>query len=130
MPEPVRKSRRGGQGKPVLVELTPAQLDRVVRDVAGTGNMAALLSGLSDMRDTLQHPPWQLDDPRFSRSLLAGLLLLAAFPADGSYMGSAELARMLDMTVSTAHRYISTLVVVGLLERDPVTRKYRLADAG
>jgi DNA-binding IclR family transcriptional regulator len=34
------------------------------------------------------------------------------------------------MPMSTAHRYISTLVAVGLVERDPASRRYRLADVG
>jgi hypothetical protein len=114
--------------EPVILELTPAQVDRVLRHALGTGNMSLLLSGLSDVRDALEDAPWQLEDERFSRSLLFGLLLLAAFPADRSYIGNAELARIRGINISTAHRYISTLVVVGLLERDPTTRKYRLAD--
>jgi DNA-binding IclR family transcriptional regulator len=30
------------------------------------------------------------------------------------------------MNTSTTHRYVTTLLAVGLLERDPSTRKYRL----
>jgi DNA-binding IclR family transcriptional regulator len=30
------------------------------------------------------------------------------------------------MGASTTHRYVSTLLEVGLLERDPVSREYRL----
>jgi DNA-binding IclR family transcriptional regulator len=71
-----------------------------------------------------------LENARLSRSLLAGLLMLASFPSDRSYVGIAELARMLDMSPSTTHRYVTTLLAAGLLERDPRTRQYRLADAG
>jgi len=56
--------------------------------------------------------------------------MLASFPGDGSYVSIAKLARLLGMSPSTTHRYVSTLLAVGLLERDPRTRKYRLADAG
>jgi DNA-binding IclR family transcriptional regulator len=31
------------------------------------------------------------------------------------------------MNPTTTHRYLSTLVAVGLVERDPGTRRYRLA---
>jgi hypothetical protein len=65
-------------------------------------------------------------DPRLSRSLLRGLSLLTCFAADGSARGIVEIARDLDLSPSTAHRYASTLVELGLLERDPRTRKYRL----
>jgi len=88
--------------------------------------MSVLLSGLKDVRAVLAQEPRQLEDSRLSRSLLAGLLMLASFPTDGSYLGNAEIARMLDMNPSTTHRYVSTLVAVGLLERDPSTRRYRL----
>jgi len=110
----------------IVIELSPAQVDRVVRGAAEGGSMSVLLSGLDDVREVLAREPRQLEDSRLSRSLLAGLLMLASFPADGSYLGNAEIARMLDMNPSTTHRYVSTLVAVGLLERDPTTRRYRL----
>ena len=111
----------------IVIELSQHQVDQVVRDAAGTSNMTLLLSGLEDIRQALDTEPEQLQDSRLSRSLLQGLLLLAAFPPDGSYIAIAELARMLAMDPSTVHRYISTLVAVGLVERDPGTRRYRLA---
>jgi IclR helix-turn-helix domain len=114
-----------GTGR-VSIELSAAQVDRVVRSAAEGGNISVLLSGLRDVREVLAREPRQLEDSRLSRSLLAGLLMLASFPADGSYLGNAEIARMLDMNPSTTHRYVSTLVAVGLLERDPATRRYRL----
>jgi hypothetical protein len=112
---------------PVEIELSAAQVDRVVRAAAGAGTMSVLLAGLDDLRGALDAGPEQLEDSRLSRSLLSGLLMLAAFPVDGSYLRNADVARMLGMNLSTAHRYIQTLVAVGLLERDPSTRQYRLA---
>jgi IclR-like helix-turn-helix domain-containing protein len=119
------RSRAGGPD-PVLIELSRAQVDRIVRNAADGGSMSVLLSGLKDIRSVLAREPRQLEDGRLSRSLLAGLLMLASFPSDGSYLGNAEIARLLDMNPSTTHRYVSTLVAVGLLERDPATRRYRL----
>lgn len=110
----------------VFIELSPAQVDRVIRSAAEGGSMSVLLSGLTDVREVLAREPKQMEDSRLSHSLLAGLLMLASFPTDGSYLGNAEIARMLDMNPSTTHRYVSTLVAVGLLERDPATRRYRL----
>jgi hypothetical protein len=110
----------------MLIELSPAQVDRVVRAAADGGSMSVLLSGLERVRGTLTEGPAQLQDPRLSRSLLSGLLLVASLPEDGSYMGNAQLARTLGMNVSTVHRYLQTLVAVGLVERDPNTRRYRL----
>jgi hypothetical protein len=112
------------------IQLSPAQVDRVVRGASATGNMSVLLSGLLDMGAMIAAAKTHLEDTRFSSSLLYGLLLLAVFPADGAPMGNAQAARMLDIGTSTAHRYISTLAAVGLLERDPATRQYRLAHVG
>ncbi len=95
--------------------------------------MSVLLSALKDPNWTLALDsdewayPAQMEDRRLSRSLLSGLLVLSCFPADGGYLGIAELARMLGMNTSTTHRYVTTLLAVGLLERDPATRRYRLA---
>lgn len=72
--------------------------------------------------------PSDTDDPRLSRSLLRGFSLLAGFGADGGERGIVELAEDLGMSPSTAHRYALTLVEIGLLERCPRTRKYRLPD--
>jgi DNA-binding IclR family transcriptional regulator len=36
----------------------------------------------------------------------------------------------LGLGVSTTHRYASTLLEVGLLERDPVSREYRRPTSG
>jgi len=65
-------------------------------------------------------------DPRLSRSLLRGLAILTRFGPDGRPRGIVELAADLKMSPSTAHRYALTLVELGLLERCPTTRKYRL----
>jgi hypothetical protein len=110
-----------------MIELLPSQVERVVRAAADGGSISVLLSGLERVRGTLATRPTQLQDPRLSRSLLAGLLLVASLPGDGSYLGNAQLARLLGMNVSTVHRYLQTLVAVGLVERDPGTRRYRLA---
>jgi hypothetical protein len=111
----------------IVVELSPSQVDRVVRAASEGGSMSVLLSGLENVRDAIEAQPAQFNDSRLSSSLLAGLMLLASFPTDGSYLGNAQLARLLGMNVSTVHRYLQTLVAVGLVERDPSTRRYRLA---
>jgi hypothetical protein len=122
--------RRGGsslrsRGDGVVIELSAEQVEAVVRGAAGGGSVSVLLSGRAELSEALAPALEQLDDRRLSRSLLAGLVMLASFPADGSYLGNAQLARMLEMNPSTAHRYVSTFVAVGLLERDPDSRRYR-----
>jgi hypothetical protein len=84
-----------GVGERVVIELSGAQVDKVVRKAAGAGTLSVLLSGLGDVREMLEVKPLQLEDGRLSRSLLCGLLLLAVFPSDGDYLGNSDLARML-----------------------------------
>jgi hypothetical protein len=113
-----------GFKKPVLIELSPDQLSQVVRAASDGGHVSMLLSGLDHARDALVAG---LDYSRLSSSLLRGLLILASFPADGSYLTITELSRLTGRSMSTTHRYVSTLLAVGLLERDPLTREYRVA---
>jgi len=92
--------------------------------------MSSLIARLGDVGEALSHAlqagwPSELDDRRMSRSLLSGLLVLASLPTDGSYRGIVETARLTRMNPSTTHRYMSTLIAVGIVERDPQTRRYR-----
>jgi IclR helix-turn-helix domain len=123
----------------IAITLSPAQVDEVVR--AASQSRAPSISSL--IADTLNAPleaengadeqsqvggylPIGPSDPRLSRSLLRGLSLLTCFGPDGRSRGIVEIAQDAGMSASTAHRYASTLVELGLLERDPKSRKYRL----
>lgn len=131
----------------ITIALSPAQVDAVVRaashghapSVAATiasslarprangadsgGGAATAPAGTAGNSDLFSR---EIDDPRLSRSLLRGFSLLAGFGSDGDERGIVELANDLGMSPSTAHRYALTLVELGLLERCPETRKYRL----
>jgi hypothetical protein len=133
----------------ISITLSPAQVDEVVR-AASRGRAPSISTLIADSliaplrprngaessADTADAPkraplvggylPGDTDDPRLSRSLLRGLSLLTGFGPDGGERGIVELAEDLGMSPSTAHRYARTLVELGLLERCPKTRKYRL----
>jgi hypothetical protein len=120
----------------VSITLSPAQVDAVVR-AAARGRppristlIADSLHERADEAPTAGVPsePSEPRDRQLSRSLLRGLSLLRCFPSSGAPRGIVELARELEMSPSTAHRYAVTLVELGLLERCPNTRKYRLPD--
>lgn len=111
----------------VSIDLTPGQLDKVIRGTTEAGSISVLLAGLTDIRETLSREPGLLNNPRASKSLLIGLLTLASLPSDGSYIKVVSLAESLNSSPSTTHRYLTSLVSVGLAEQDPKTRQYRRA---
>jgi IclR helix-turn-helix domain len=134
----------------ITITLSPAQIDTVVRAAsrgqapsvsalvveslapsrASNGAGAGSNSSAVSTARLRGYMPADTDDPRLSRSLLRGLSLLTGFGPDGAERGIVELAEELGMSPSTAHRYAVTLVELGLLERCPRTRKYRLPDVG
>jgi hypothetical protein len=105
----------------ITITLSPTQVDEVVRAASRSRapSVSTVIGG---------YLPTDSDDPRLSRSLLRGLSLLTCFDSDGAARGIVELAHDAGMSPSTAHRYASTLVELGLLERCPKSRKYRLPD--
>jgi hypothetical protein len=116
----------GGPTDAVVVVLSDIQVEHVLRSASDAGNTQALLAGLGAGRRALAARVRRPGNSRLCSSLLLGLLIFASFPADGSYLGITAIARECDISVSTAHRYTSTLVAAGLLERNSRTREYRL----
>jgi hypothetical protein len=113
----------------ISIQLTSAQVDRVVRDAAEGDGVSSLLRGLVEKGATAPTFKELAKSPRMSRSLLLGLLVLACFPADGGALAVTDVAARLEMSPSTTHRYLTTLLAVGLLEQDPRTRRYRVPPA-
>ncbi|HEY4897745.1 MAG TPA: helix-turn-helix domain-containing protein [Solirubrobacteraceae bacterium] len=133
--------------------MTPTQVDEIVRTAADSRapTLSSLVadalnapleapggdSAAGEERDGGRRPargrrpqhgfmPREAADQRLSRSLLRGLSVLTCFGAGQEERGIVEMAADLEMSPSTAHRYAVTLVELGLLERCPNTRKYRL----
>jgi IclR family pca regulon transcriptional regulator len=61
-----------------------------------------------------------------SQSLERGLAILSSFASDRPLVGVSELSRELDLSRSTAHRYVATLAKLGYLQQDPDSKRYRL----
>ena len=144
---------------PIAITLSPAQVDEVVRAASQSRVPSISTLIADSLNAPLARPvapilparprmslragsrgastriagrgylPIGASDPRLSRSLLRGLSLLTCFGPDGAARGIVELAHDAGMSPSTAHRYASTLVELGLLQRDPKSRKYRLPGA-
>jgi hypothetical protein len=126
---PASASGRASGENAVWIELSGEQVTEIALAVSDRGAMSMLLSGPAEARALLAAGP-ALDDSRLSRSLLRGLRILASFATDGTCQTISEIAQIHGMSASTAHRYVTTLVAAGLIDRDPQTRQYRLAYAG
>jgi len=66
------------------------------------------------------------NDTMFNHSFAKGLKVLFAFKGSYSAMSLSEAAKQLDMSISSAQRFLYTLEKVGLIEKSLRTRKYRL----
>jgi len=109
----------------IKIELTRAQIDEVVRHSSQGSGVSTALYGLGE-RGLVSNYPELSASPRLSRSLLLGLLVLACFPIDGQALAVTDVAMQLGLSPSTTHRYMTTLLAVGLLEQDPRSRRYRV----
>lgn len=127
----------------VSIELSSAQVEQVIRSVghAKNGPLSNLLLAALDnarMANGEDHQTRRsvhegtqsalataLDDPRLSQSLLRGLAVLSCYDVERSWRTIIDLAKELDMSPSTTHRYVKTLRAIGLLEQNPTTREYR-----
>jgi hypothetical protein len=120
----------------VLIELSASQVNQVLRGTSQAGSLAALFSGHSDLADALVENQPALrgydgfDNSKISRSLLQALLILSTLPADESYIGIHEICELVGSNPSTVHRYLTTWLLAGWVDRDPGTRKYRRPIAG
>ncbi len=121
-------------GRRVRVALSGLQVEQVMEQLSGRVSVMGVLGGgvpdLDGVRRALEP---LLEDNRYSRSACRALLVLAAFPVDGSELELTDVARELGISQSTIHRYIATWMAIGLLEQDPQSRRYRrppAADVG
>ena len=61
----------------------------------------------------------------FSKSLEKGLKILSLFNGETPAITQTEIARTLDLNMTSTYRYINTLVEMGYLEKDTKTREIR-----
>ncbi len=63
----------------------------------------------------------------FSKSLEKGLKILALFNQNAAALTQSEIAKKLELNMTSTYRYINTLVELGYLEKDPRTKVIRPA---
>jgi hypothetical protein len=109
----------------VTISLTDAQVAHVARaNSRSDAGVRSLFASLADLKAISGAIEAARADVHYSRSTLRALLVLAAFPDDGTTRALAEVARELDYSPSTTHRYVMTWLAAGLLEQDPSSRRY------
>lgn len=130
------------QDQDIAIALSQAQVEQVIRSagLARNGTMSSLLIAALDNAHYEQnggephsslHDAAQLalsdalNDPQLSQSLLRGLAILSCFGPERPWRAIIDLAKELEMSPSTTHRYVKTLRAIGLLEQNPTTREYR-----
>ena len=105
----------GGDG--LTIKLSDEQARAIVERYGGD-TMADGTSDLALLTLSLRRILAEQGSGEVSYALVRGLLVLAAFSADGTPRRLSEVAAELGMKTSTVHRCLGTLVVVGLLEQD------------
>jgi IclR helix-turn-helix domain len=141
-----RASTGGGvvvkQEREIAIALSPTQVEQVIRAAGNRegGTASMLLAAALDnahagrsghakhgsLREAAQLALAQaLADPQLSQSLLRGLAILSCYGPERRWRAIIDLAKELEMSPSTTHRYVKTLRAVGLLEQHPTTREYR-----
>lgn len=107
----------------VSITLSPSQVEQIVRAVEPdrAPGFTSLIMEVLNRRETPAST-----DRRLSRSLLRGLAIFACFGPENETLGLNEIAEQVGLQAGTIHRYVITLVAVGLLEQSPKTRKYSL----
>jgi DNA-binding MarR family transcriptional regulator len=131
------------QDQDISIALSPVQIEQVIRSAGQTRNGAVsnlLIAALDNAHRSTdaEHQPGRplreatqlalsdaLNDPQLSQSLLRGLSILSCYGPERPWRAIIDLAKELDMSPSTTHRYVKTLRAVGLLEQNPMTREYR-----
>lgn len=130
------------QDQGIAIALSRAQIEQVIRAAghASNGMVSSLLVAALDNAHTEPNGDHArrslheetklalssaLADPQLSQSLLRGLAILSCYGPERPWRAIVDLAKELDMSPSTTHRYVKTLRTVGLLEQNPTTREYR-----
>ncbi len=107
------------------IALTDGQVAQVLREASHRAQLASLVSEVDQLDGLASVAEPLLEDSNLSRSTLRALLVLDALPPDGSARELTEIARGLEVSASTTHRYIRTWMALGLIEQDPRSRRYR-----
>jgi DNA-binding transcriptional ArsR family regulator len=128
---PAREQNQPAQvGEPARLVLTDAQVEEVLRGIAGGrqgglhGFLLAQASRLEQVNTSREKGV--ANGRKLSLSLLRALMILRFLALEGE-QPLCDIAGGVEGTPSTTRRYLTTLKKVGLIEQSEATRTYRLA---
>jgi DNA-binding MarR family transcriptional regulator len=107
------------------ITLTKAQAAQLLQQASAQQKTEEMVAAFDPAGRLLESARRLMDDERYSRVLARAMMVFASFPDNGQPCSVTELADQLSMSPSMVHRYIATFVELGLLERDPVSRRYK-----
>jgi IclR helix-turn-helix domain len=107
----------------VRLELSSAHVGKAAPAANGSARQPVVLR--RDLQEALAVADARLQYPRILQTKILGFLVMACFPADGGDLSNSEIAGRLDLPLTSIHSCLSRLVDLGVLERDPATRRYR-----
>jgi DNA-binding transcriptional ArsR family regulator len=125
---PAREQNQPAQvGEPARLVLTDAQVEEVLRGIAG-GRQGGLHGFLLAQASRLEQINTSREKgmAKLSLSLLRALMILRFLALEGE-QPLCDIACGVEGTPSTTRRYLTTLKKVGLIEQSEATRTYRLA---
>lgn len=88
------------------------------------GAQVGLLAILPGPDELLRALALMAGNPNYSRSMIRAVQVLATLPVDGSARELAAIAKSLDLSTSTTHRYLQTWVALGVVTQDAESRRY------
>jgi DNA-binding transcriptional ArsR family regulator len=123
------EERHGGENDPsarLLIELHPDQIAVIKRHLQpGPLELWDLLSGATSDPMSLPEVGVWLEGRRMSHSLVRGLWLLLRLYRRNEWTTVNELAAGSGISPSSVHRYLTTLLALGLVEQQHHSRRYR-----
>jgi predicted transcriptional regulator len=119
-------ARSPATGEPIKVILTDAQIEEILRGIAGSQGSALREFLLSRLEHANARAEWSTDDPQTSQSLLRALKILRHLSLADREQGLYSIAQNVGGTPSTTRRYLATLTQVGLVAQSEETLKYEL----
>jgi hypothetical protein len=114
-------------GCAVTITLTDDQVGEVLQGSSGVNGVAGLLSEMSELDQLRAVVAPFIGDMAYSTATFRAAFVLAALPRDGSERTITDIAIEVGLSKSVTHRYMVSWMALGMVCKDPGSRRYRRA---